>query len=73
MFVYNLVDDYQLHMSHCVHELVSLRENTMERFNGLVCSRDELNILIQVFYIHLMILFFLNFFSVRFSIITILN
>jgi len=28
-YVYNLVDDYQLHKAHFVRELVSLRENTM--------------------------------------------
>jgi len=40
-FVYNLVNDYQLHMAQCVRELVSLRENTMEFSNGLDCSRNE--------------------------------
>ena len=36
------------HMAHFVRELVSLRENTMELLNGLVCSREELGMLIWV-------------------------
>jgi len=47
-FVYNLVDYYLMHMAQFVRELVSLRENTMELSNGLVCSPDELDMLIQV-------------------------
>jgi len=46
--LHNLVDDYQLHMAHFVRELISLRENTMELMNGLLCFCDELDMLIQV-------------------------
>jgi len=47
-FVYNLVNDCRLHMVHFVRELVSHKENTMELSNGLVCSCDELDMLIEV-------------------------
>jgi len=58
-----MVDDYQLHMAHCVCELVSLRENMMELSNGLFCSRNELDMFIQVSRpnMHVLILFFLHF------------
>jgi len=62
-FVYILVDDYQLHMAHFVRELASLRENTMELSNGLVCSRNDLDMLIQVVYIHELILLFLHLYT----------
>jgi len=35
-------------VAHFVREVVSFRENTMELLNGLVCSRDVLDMLIQV-------------------------
>jgi len=44
-FVYYRVDDYQLHVTHFDREQVSLRKNTMKRSNGLVCSRDKLDML----------------------------
>jgi len=45
-FVYNLIDDYPLHLAHFACELVSLKENTVQLSNDLVCSRHELDKLI---------------------------
>jgi len=39
---------FAMKAKHFVRELVSLRENTMEVSNGLVRSRNELEMLIQV-------------------------
>jgi len=46
--IYNLVDDYPLHMAHFVRKLVSFMENVMELFNRLVCTGDELDMLVRV-------------------------
>jgi len=35
-------------MKHFVRELASLRENMMDLLNGLLCSRNELDMLVQV-------------------------
>jgi len=68
------IDDYRptnCIMAHFVREYDSHREQTMELSNGVVCTRDELDVLIQVEYIVDFMFRVLLYNSVRFSMINI--
>ena len=46
--VCNLINDKQLQMADLVRDFVSIRENTMVFYNGVICSRDELDYVIHI-------------------------